>query len=180
MPLDTECRAARVVLREKDIEFDSINEPIWKRRLEFLKINPEGELPVVIDNSGNTIIGFESLAQYLDEINIGPKLAGNTPLEKLEIRRLCRWVNGKLYKEVVENIVDERVFKQLKNRGNPSSDAIKAGRLNLKNHLNYFEWILNKKSFLAGEQLSLADISYSCALSSLDYLGEIDWNNYNF
>ncbi len=180
MPLDTFCRAARVILHEKEIKFESINEPVWKRRLDFLKINPEGELPVVIDDSGNTIIGVESLAEFLDETNVGVNLVGITSLERLEVRRLNRWINRKLFKEVIEYIVDERVFKHIKNKGNPSSDAIKAGRINLKNHLNYFEWILKKKSFLAGEKFSLADISYSCALSCLDYLGEIEWKNYDF
>ncbi len=34
-------RAAKIILNEKSIKFYSINEPIWQRRIEFLKINPE-------------------------------------------------------------------------------------------------------------------------------------------
>ena len=36
----------RIILREKEITFEIINEPFWKRRVEFLKINPAGDLPV--------------------------------------------------------------------------------------------------------------------------------------
>ena len=57
LPLDTLSRAAKLVLREKKIQFETINEPIWKRRIEFLKINPEGSLPVIIDNENIVIIG---------------------------------------------------------------------------------------------------------------------------
>ena len=59
MPLNVYCRAARIILREKEITFEIINEPFWKRRVEFLKINPAGDLPVVIDSEGTNIIGYE-------------------------------------------------------------------------------------------------------------------------
>ena len=48
-------------------------------------------------------------------------------------------------------------------------------RINLKNSAEYFEWLLDRRSFLSGELFSLADIAYACSLSSLDYLGEVDW-----
>ena len=60
-------RAAKIILKEKSIKFDSINEPVWQRRIEFLKINPEGELPVIIDNKNNKIIGYFSLAYFLED-----------------------------------------------------------------------------------------------------------------
>ena len=49
---------------------------------------------------------------------------------------------------------------------------------NLKNHMQYFEWILGKRSFFAGEFFSAADISLASAISSLDYLGEVNWTDY--
>ena len=99
----------------------------------------------------------------------------NNSLDRLEVRRICKWLNFKFNKEVIENIVEERVFKNLKGLGYPSSDHLKAGRINLKNHENYFEWVLKERTFLAGEFFSIADIAYSACLSTLDYLGEIDW-----
>ena len=38
MPLNVYCRAARIILIEKEITFEIINEPFWKRRVEFLKL----------------------------------------------------------------------------------------------------------------------------------------------
>ena len=95
---------------------------------------------------------------------------------RLEVRRICRWLDHKFYKEVTSNIVEERVFKNLKGLGQPSSEFLKAGRSNLKNHENYFEWLLKDRTFMAGEDFSLADISYASYLSCLDYLGEISWS----
>ena len=67
IPLNFYCRAARLILLEKNISFKIINEPYWKRREGFLKINPAGDLPVIVDEENINIIGYESLVEYLDE-----------------------------------------------------------------------------------------------------------------
>ena len=107
-------RAAKIILNEKSIQFHSISEPLWQRRLEFLKINPEGELPVIIDNKNTAIIGYFSLAYFLEEDEQQKNLIGKCALSRLEIRRICKWFDDKFNKEVYENIVEERVFKSLK------------------------------------------------------------------
>ncbi len=168
-------RAARVILNENGIKFESINEPVWQRRTDFLKINPEGEVPVILDSEGNSIIGYMSLVYYLDDLKLGNNLIGDSSKDRLEIRRLCRWLNNKFNREVINNIVEERVFKNLRGLGHPSSECLKAGRNNLINHENYFEWLLKKRTFLAGELFSIADIAYAAFLSSLDYLSEVNW-----
>ena len=132
-------------------------------------------MPVILDDEGNSIIGYMSLVYYLDDLKIGESLIGETPKDRLEIRRLCKWLNHKFNREVINNIVEERVFKSLRGLGHPSSECLKAGRSNLINHENYFEWLLEKRTFLAGEFFSIADIAYSAFLSSLDYLSEVDW-----
>ena len=178
MPMCSSSRASKLILREKSIKFETINEPIWKRRVDFLKINPEGDLPVIIDENNVKIIGYMSLAYYLDDNTIGENLIGTNSLQRLEVRRICKWINNKFYKEVTENIVEERVFKNLRGLGEPSTEYLKAGRINLKNHENYFEWLLKNKSFIAGENFTIADISYASFLSCLDYLGDIPWEDY--
>ena len=134
MPMCSASRAARITLEEKGIEFEAINEPVWQRRIEFLKINPEAEVPVILDDEGNSIIGYMSLVYYLDDLKIGESLIGETPKDRLEIRRLCKWLNHKFNREVINNIVEERVFKSLRGLGHPSSECLKAGRSNLINH----------------------------------------------
>ena len=179
MPMCAPSRAAKIILNEKGIQFNSINEPIWKRRIEFLKINPEGELPVIVDVKKNKIVGYFSLAYFLEDKEDKKNLVGQCSLSRLEIRRICKWFDNKFNKEVYENIVEERVFKNLKGLGNPSSEFLKAGRVNLKNHENYIEWLLTNRTFIAGEFFSIADIICAAYFSSLDYLGEVDWERIN-
>ena len=135
MPLNYFCRAARLILLEKNISFKIINEPVWKRRIDFLKINPAGDLPVIVDDDNTSIIGYENLVEYLDEKKIGKALLGNNSKERLEVRRICMWVSRKLNNEVMKNILDERVFKSLKENSQPSTSVLNVGRKNLKNHM---------------------------------------------
>lgn len=180
LPLHTLSRAAKLVLNEKKLRFITINEPIWKRRIDFLKINPEGSLPVTVDDHGVVIVGVLNLVEYLDELDSTNKFIGNNISERLEVRRILRWIEIKMHREVIENILEERVFKKIKGKGEPSSEALKAGRFNLDNHLKYFEWVLSQRTYLAGEYFSAADIIYAATLSSLDYLGEISWEKFEY
>ena len=54
----------------------------------------------------------------------------------------------KIKNEVMKNILDERVFNSLKENSQPSTSVLNAGRKKFKNHMQYFEWILGRNSFL--------------------------------
>ena len=58
--------------------------------------NPAGDLPVITDKDGVNIIGYECLIEYLDEKKIGKNLLGDSPIDRLEVRRLCMWIGKKL------------------------------------------------------------------------------------
>ena len=180
LPICSDSRIARLILLEKEIEFELISELTWNRRIDFLKINPAGTVPVTITDNNIVIVGTDILAEYLDEIGVGKKLMGNNIEMRLEIRRIHRWFATKFNTEVTKNILFERVFKRLEGLGEPSSNSLRAGRLNLLNHLNYIEYILKKNTWLAGEEMTLADLTAAGYVSSIDYLGEVPWGNYTF
>jgi glutathione S-transferase len=62
--------------------------------------------------------------------------------------------------------------------GEPSSEAIRAGKRNISYHLDYIAFLLDSRNWLAGEYLTLADITAAAHLSSLDYLGDVDWEQH--
>ena len=53
---------------------------------------------MVVDQNGINIIGYEGLVEYLEDKGIGARLLGNSPLERLEVRRICTCVGRKLQK----------------------------------------------------------------------------------
>jgi glutathione S-transferase len=52
---------------------------------------------------------------------------------------------------------------------------LRAAHANLAYHLTYVAWLSDHRNWLAGEELSFADLAAGAHLSCLDYLGEVDW-----
>ncbi|OYV32084.1 MAG: hypothetical protein B7Z81_13305, partial [Acidocella sp. 20-61-6] len=53
---------------------------------------------------------------------------------------------------------------------------LRAGYANLKQHLAYIGWLAEHRKWLAGGTLSLADFAAASMLSSLDFIGDVDWS----
>ena len=48
LPLSPFSRKIRLVMAEKKLEVDLVEEPVWQKRLEFLKLNAAGKVPVLL------------------------------------------------------------------------------------------------------------------------------------
>lgn len=165
------------MLREKEIGFTLIQEEIWQRRQEFFALNPAGDVPVLVHDKHVPICGSYAIAEYLEETFPEVQFFGASAAERAEVRRLVEWFDGKFNREVTELIVFEKVMKRLMGYGEPSSEAIRAGKRNLLVHLDYIDFLLAKRNWLAGEYLTLADITAAAHLSCLDYLGDMVWEH---
>lgn len=175
-PLSASCRKLRVMLKEKDIAHTLQLEEVWNPRTEFYALNPAGEVPVLVTAKAQAICGHYAIAEYLEEAHPEVQFFGATIEERAEVRRLVEWFDAKFDREVTQFIVFEKVFKRLMGYGEPSSEAIRAGRRNLASHLDYMEHLLGQRNWLAGEYLTLADITAAAHLSCLDYLGDMPWS----
>lgn len=177
-PMIPACRKIRLMMREKNIEHQLVAEEFWQRRIEFFAINPAGEVPVLMTDKHQPIVGGYAIAEYLDEVYPEVQFFGNTPLERAEVRRLVEWFDGKFGREVSDLVMFEKVFKRLLGYGEPSSEAIRAGKKNILYHMDYTAHLLLHRNWLAGEYLTLADITASAHFSCLDYLGDVPWEQY--
>lgn len=177
-PLMPTCRKVRLMLREKNVPHELKTELFWMRRVEFFKLNPAGEVPVLVTDKGNAICGPYAITEYLDDQFPDVQFFGNTPIERAEVRRLVEWFDAKFDREVTQLVLFEKLYKRLMGYGEPSSEAIRAGKRNIGYHLDYIAYLLGTRNWLAGEYLTLADISAAAHLSSLDYLGDVDWEQH--
>jgi glutathione S-transferase len=175
LPLSPFARKVRLALNEKRIPFDARVERVWDRREEFLAMNPAGTVPVLQESNGLVIPDSGTICEYLDEAYPDTPLLGRTLAERVEVRRLVAWFDGKFYMEVTRNLLHEKQMKRLLGRGNPDAGAIRAGYANLKPHLDYIGWLAETRAWLAGSTMSLADLAAASHLSALDYIGDVDW-----
>jgi len=175
-PLSPFSRKVRVVLKEKNLEFEAVVENFWERRKDFLAMNPASQVPVLIDN-GLLLADSVAICEYLEEKYPNNNLLGTGVAERAETRRISGWFNNKFYYEVTKYIMDEKLFKHLRKQGEPNSEAIRAGKSNIYYHLDYIAFLLKKRAWLASDSFSFADITAAVQLSALDYLGDVPWEH---
>ena len=172
-------RKVRIVLAEKGLDFDLRAEKVWQRRPEFLALNPAGQVPVLVEDDGTVIADSSVVAEYLEEAYPKPALMAGDAKTRAEVRRLAAWFDLKFYREVTRNLTGEKVQKRFLRLSEPSSEAIRAGHANLPVHLDYIGWLMERRTWLAGDDFSLADIAAAAQISTLDYIGDVPWDKHN-
>ena len=175
VPLSPFCRKVRLVLAEKKIEVELIEERYWEQQPDFLRRNPAGKVPVLRIN-GLTLSESVAICEYLEETNPEPPLLPRDAAARAEVRRLVMWFDDKFHDEVTSKLLYERVNKKLTGQGYPDSSNVKIGARRIKHHLDYMSWLLDQRRWLAGDHLTLADFAAASHLSALDYIRDVDWN----
>ena len=178
MPLSPFSRKVSFFLREKNIDFEIRNEPVWEKREKFIKLNPAGKVPVFIDDDGIAISESNAICEFIEEKTPEPNLIGKDIYSKAEIRRIVGWFDDKFAKEVMSKLIYEKIFKNFSNLGAPDSQVIQDGVRNLRNHMQYICFLIEKRKWLAGDDFSFADITAASFISAIDYIGDIAWEDY--
>ena len=175
-------RAIRIALAELAIEVDEIEEKPWEWRPEFLAINPAGELPVLELAEDRLICGVYAIAEYLaDAIAEHPVYGGTVPLfpgdneQRAEVRRLVDWFNVKLDREVMRELLAEKLYARVSGTParSPDLELLRALKTNLRYHMSYIGYLADHRRWLAGDEMSFADIAAAAHLSCADYLGAV-------
>jgi len=182
-PFCPHSRFVRLVFGEYGLDLKLVEERVWERREDFLKINPDARTPVLIEEGRPAVPGAMIIAEYLDETR-GTEAGerGLLPADassRVEVRRLASWFHDRFFDEVSGFLVTERIYKQSmrteQGGGPPDTSAIRAARHNIRYHLAYIGWLARRRTWLAGERLSYADLAAAAHLSVVDYLGDVPW-----
>lgn len=176
--LSPQSRKVRLVLQEKELEFETRVEKVWERREAFFELNPAGEVPVLVEADGTVVADAGAISEYLDEAYPERPMIGFDPAGRAETRRLCAWFDQKFEHEVSRNLLGEKLMKRFMGMGEPDSEAIRAGLHNIHAHLEYIGWLTDRRTWLAGDDFSLADITAAAHLSCIDYLDDVPWDDH--
>lgn len=175
VPLSPFCRKVRLVLAEKKVEVELVEERYWEQDPDFMKRNPAGKVPV-LRLDGMMMAESGPICEYIEETRPDPVLLPKDPMVRYEVRRLMGWFDDKFHHEVTSKLLYERVNKKVMKQGYPDSKNVKAGAKAIKYHLDYMAWLLDHRRWLAGDVMTLADFAAAAHLSSLDYTSDVDWN----
>ncbi len=183
-PLCPLSRFIRLCLAEYGIEPALIEERAFERRYDFLMMNPAGQTPVLVEEGGLVVPGAGTIAEYLDETRgaaLGDRrLMPASPDHRVEVRRLLDWFNGKFHAEVSNWLVTEKIYKRFmrpdQGGGAPEMELVRAARTNIRYHLRYIGYLVGRRNWLAGDDLTYADLAAAAHLSSVDFLGDVPWS----
>lgn len=184
-------RSIRLAFAELGLEPALVDERPWEMRPAFLAVNPAGELPVLELANSLTLCGSYSISEFLaeeaensetDERTM--RLFPGTPEDRAEVRRLVDWFHGKLNREVTQAMVAEKIIGRFaggpvaQTHAPPNVELLRALRANLRYHLGYISFLADQRRWLAGEEMSFADLAAAAHLSVIDYLAEVPWDDY--
>ena len=186
-PFCPRSRAVRIALAELGHDVQLVEELPWAWSADLLEINPAGELPVLVTADDVPVAGAYAISEYLDERGLaqtsdagGGGLFPGSPTERAEVRRLADWFVNKFAGEVSRDFIDTKITSLLApGHGHPpDAETMRAVRHNLRYHMRYLDHLALSRDWLAGPRLSFADMAAAGQLSVLDYLGDIDWEQF--
>lgn len=184
-PLCPFSRRIRLAIGEYGDSLELIEEAPWAKREAFLRLNPTGEIPVVVDNNGSVAAGIYAVSEYLDELYSATSnvtLLPGTLVERAEARRLVDWFDHHFYVAVTGNLITEKVYKRFmtleQGGGPPDMSRVRHSMGNIAGYMQHIDQLAAERSWLAGDHISIADLSAAAHISCIDYLGDVPWGNH--
>ncbi len=178
-PLCPFSRKIRLLLSEKGVAHELVRESPWLRRDEFVDLNPACQTPVLVEaQKGTALIDSTAIAEYFEEtVEKSPMIPG-TAVDRAEIRRLVAWFDERFFGDVVGPLLEERMRKRIVSRAAPDTKVLREAMRVANGHLDYIDYLLDHRRWLAGPALTLADLTAAAQLSVADYLGGLDWRGH--
>jgi glutathione S-transferase len=178
-PLCPFSRKVRLLLGEKGVGYELVRENPWEKRDEFIDLNPAGRTPVMVDaERGTVLIDSNAIAEYFDETVEGKPMISGTAANRAEIRRLAQWFDQEFFRDVTAPLLFERMQKRVVWKQPPDAGALREAMKAANHHLDYVDYLIDHRNWLAGATMSLADLAAAAHISVADYLGGIDWSGH--
>ncbi len=178
-PLCPFSRKIRLLMGEKNIAYELVREDPWAASDMFFNLNPAGRTPVLVnEEKGIVIADSRAIAEYFEETVDRSPMINGTATGRAEIRRLVALFDENFYADVTAPLLSERMKKRIVLRQPPDSRALREAMKLAHGHLDYMDWLIDNRPWLAGSTMSMADLAAAAQISVADYLGGIDWTGH--
>jgi glutathione S-transferase len=165
------CQKVRVVLAEKELEFERVHVDLRageQRTPEFLKMNPYGKVPVLVDDD---LVVYDStiINEYLEDEYPAPSLMPEDSAGRARVRMLEDYCDNSFLP--VAGLVLGELAKPEAER---DAERLQRYQAEIGRGLARLETLFEGKEFLVGD-FSLADVAFVPRLLILPQMGvEID------
>lgn len=175
-PLCPFSRKVRLLLGEKGVSYELAEVIPWQAGDDFFQLNPAGRTPVLHNPQKNlTLMDSRAICEYFEETEDRAPMILGTATNRAEIRRLVALFDESFFADVTAPLLNERLRKPAFEKRSPDSGAVRAAMKMANGHLDYIDYLIDTRPWLAGAQMSMADLAAAAQISVVDYLGGIDW-----
>jgi glutathione S-transferase len=168
-------RKVRVVMAEKKLDYQFVEEDVWAAETTIMQSNPLGKVPCLVMEGGEALFDSRVIVEYLDTLSPVGKLIPAVGRERAEV---------KTWEALADGVLDALILARLEANwsGRPKAQRCEPwidrqiGKAQAS--LKAMSQGLGEKPFCAGIYLSLADIAVGCALGYLTFrFPGIDWRS---
>jgi glutathione S-transferase len=162
------CQKVRVVLAEKDLEYEKVFVDLRRQEqkaTEFLRMNPYGKVPVLVDDE-ETIYDSTIINEYLEDEYPLPRLMPEDSQGRAKVRLLEDYCDNSFIPPTTTLLAQMR-----KPEAERDAQRVEQAREELRRCLYFLRDQLDGKEFLVGPEFSLADASFAPRMIVLGRLG---------
>jgi glutathione S-transferase len=142
------------------------------RQADFLKINPKGQSPALITDSGNLLTEITAICEYLEDLHPSPSLIGTTAEERGETRMWTRRIDLGVCEPAANGFRYGEGLKMFESRMRclpEASDGLKAVA---QDSLEWLDGQMAGKTWVCGDRFSMADILLFCFTNFFAAVGQ--------
>jgi RNA polymerase-associated protein len=146
----------RIVLYEKQMDFQVIDVDLFNKPEDIAVINPYNRVPVLVDRD---LVLYESniINEYIDERFPHPQLMPPDPIMRARARQLLFTMENELFSHI------EVLERNLK--------SAEKSRLHVRDRLTELAPIFSKQKHMLGDEFSMLDVAIAPLLWRLDHYG---------
>ncbi|MCX7204921.1 MAG: glutathione S-transferase [Proteobacteria bacterium] len=165
-------RKVRIVLAEKRIDYQLVEDNPWAPESSISALNPLGKVPILLLDDGRTLYDSRVIVDFLDHSSPVGKLIPQDHRQAISIKRREALADG---------ISDAAVLirlEQMRPANLQSTEWITLQQSKIERGLEHIANELDEKKWWGGDLFSLADVALGCTLAYLDFrLPGLNWQS---
>ncbi len=163
-------RKVRIVLAERHLDADLMEENVWVADSKIQLYNPLGKIPALVLDDGTVLYDSRVIVEYLDGMTPGARLIPDNNRDRAMVKR---------WEALGDGIADAGIaifLERKRPKEQQSQDWITRQFGKLECAIATAARELGERKFCHGDVFSLADISLACGLLWVSFrMPEVNW-----